>query len=328
MELATDEAVLGDFNDAVFERFGVTTRFFRDGPKYMVNTEGPDGELHDYEVKYTFGVTPAAAVHGRVSRRPGAGAPRLVGHAQEGVVLCHAPRRDRRTDRAGRSAALDRHRPELEHHLRGVPLDRPAEELRPRHEHLPHDLRGDRRQLRGVPRAGEPARRAGPGELVVLGPPARLRAGEAQVAGHSLRDRDLRQVPLVPPRRPPRLSADQATAGQLRAEPAARVVLPRRRADRGRGLRLRIVPAEQDVLRGRALHELPRPALAEAEVRGERALRPVPCAGEVRHPRSPSPQAGHARGELRRVPHARNDVHGGRSAARPQHPHPAARPDR
>ncbi len=58
MELATDQTVLGDFNDAVFEKAGVTTRFFRDGKRYMVNTEGPDGEFQDFEVKYTFGYTP------------------------------------------------------------------------------------------------------------------------------------------------------------------------------------------------------------------------------------------------------------------------------
>ncbi|MEX2315672.1 MAG: multiheme c-type cytochrome [Pirellulales bacterium] len=58
MELATDESVLGDFNNAAFTRLGVTTRFFREGGKYMVNTEGPDGQNHDYEIKYTFGVEP------------------------------------------------------------------------------------------------------------------------------------------------------------------------------------------------------------------------------------------------------------------------------
>jgi tetratricopeptide (TPR) repeat protein len=36
----------------------VTTRFFRRDGKFMVNAEGPDGEQHDYEVKYTFGVRP------------------------------------------------------------------------------------------------------------------------------------------------------------------------------------------------------------------------------------------------------------------------------
>jgi predicted CXXCH cytochrome family protein len=58
MELASDQSVLGDFNDVSFTYQGVTTRFFRKGGKFMVNTEGPDGQLHDYEIKYTFGVRP------------------------------------------------------------------------------------------------------------------------------------------------------------------------------------------------------------------------------------------------------------------------------
>src|SRR3954452_2252526 len=58
MDYATDKTVLGDFDDAKFEYQGVTTRFFRRDGKYMVNTEGPDGQFHDYEIKYTFGVRP------------------------------------------------------------------------------------------------------------------------------------------------------------------------------------------------------------------------------------------------------------------------------
>ena len=58
MELPSEASVVGDFNDSSFTRFGVTTRFFRRDEKYFVNAEGPDGELHDYEVKYTFGVEP------------------------------------------------------------------------------------------------------------------------------------------------------------------------------------------------------------------------------------------------------------------------------
>jgi predicted CXXCH cytochrome family protein len=58
MELATDDTVLADFNDASFTYQGVTTRFFRRGGKFMVNAEGPDGKHHDYVVKYTFGVRP------------------------------------------------------------------------------------------------------------------------------------------------------------------------------------------------------------------------------------------------------------------------------
>ena len=58
MDYATERTVLGDFNDTKFEYQGVTTRFFRRDGKYMVNTEGPDGQFHDYEIKYTFGVRP------------------------------------------------------------------------------------------------------------------------------------------------------------------------------------------------------------------------------------------------------------------------------
>ena len=58
MELATDEAVIGDFDNAEFERLGVRTRFFRRGDEFWVNTEGPDGEYHDYQIKYTFGIDP------------------------------------------------------------------------------------------------------------------------------------------------------------------------------------------------------------------------------------------------------------------------------
>lgn len=58
MDLATDETVLGDFNNQTFTRFDEHTRFFRDGKKFMVNAEGPDGKYHDYEAKWTFGVRP------------------------------------------------------------------------------------------------------------------------------------------------------------------------------------------------------------------------------------------------------------------------------
>lgn len=58
MELATETSVLGDFNNATFNYQGVTTRFFRDGNRFMANTEGPDGQYRDYEIKYTFGVRP------------------------------------------------------------------------------------------------------------------------------------------------------------------------------------------------------------------------------------------------------------------------------
>ena len=58
MQEATSETVRGDFDDATFTHFGVTSRFFRRDGRFFVNTEGPDGEPTDFELTYTFGVEP------------------------------------------------------------------------------------------------------------------------------------------------------------------------------------------------------------------------------------------------------------------------------
>jgi tetratricopeptide (TPR) repeat protein len=58
MDHANEQTVLGDFNDAEFEYNGVTSRFYRKIDKYFVYTEGPDGEMAEFEVQYTFGVEP------------------------------------------------------------------------------------------------------------------------------------------------------------------------------------------------------------------------------------------------------------------------------
>ena len=58
MAHATDKTVLGDFNDASFDYYGVHSRFFRKDGKFLVETDGPDGKLAVFEVKYTFGLDP------------------------------------------------------------------------------------------------------------------------------------------------------------------------------------------------------------------------------------------------------------------------------
>lgn len=58
MQEASEETVLGDFNDASFTSNGVTSRFFKKDGRFFVNTEGGDGAYRDFEVLYTFGVTP------------------------------------------------------------------------------------------------------------------------------------------------------------------------------------------------------------------------------------------------------------------------------
>ena len=58
MQVATEATVLGDFNNVKFTYNGITTTFFKKGTKFFVNTDGPDGKLHDYEISHTFGVYP------------------------------------------------------------------------------------------------------------------------------------------------------------------------------------------------------------------------------------------------------------------------------
>ncbi len=58
MDVANSQTVLANFDDQTLTSFGVETRFYRDGEKYMVRTEGPSGAMEDFEVKYVFGVTP------------------------------------------------------------------------------------------------------------------------------------------------------------------------------------------------------------------------------------------------------------------------------
>ncbi len=49
MQHADDKTVLGDFSDTVFNYAGNTSKFYKQNNKYMVRTDGPDGELHEYE---------------------------------------------------------------------------------------------------------------------------------------------------------------------------------------------------------------------------------------------------------------------------------------
>jgi tetratricopeptide (TPR) repeat protein len=58
MQHASADSVLGNFADAKFRYAGVESSFFRRDGKYFVRTDGADGKLADFEVKYTFGVEP------------------------------------------------------------------------------------------------------------------------------------------------------------------------------------------------------------------------------------------------------------------------------
>jgi predicted CXXCH cytochrome family protein len=58
MAPASEQSVLGNFNNAKFNYAGLTSTFFKRDGKFFANTEGRDGKLTDYEIKYTFGIAP------------------------------------------------------------------------------------------------------------------------------------------------------------------------------------------------------------------------------------------------------------------------------
>src|SRR5271165_2536782 len=58
MQVASDSTVLGNFNDAHFTSDGEASSFFKKDGKFYVRTDGPDGKPQDYNLPYTFGVSP------------------------------------------------------------------------------------------------------------------------------------------------------------------------------------------------------------------------------------------------------------------------------
>jgi predicted CXXCH cytochrome family protein len=58
MQEAMPATVLGDFSGGSFVQDGTTTTFLRRDSLFLVRTEGADGEVGEFEVRYTFGVDP------------------------------------------------------------------------------------------------------------------------------------------------------------------------------------------------------------------------------------------------------------------------------
>ncbi|MEW5251415.1 tetratricopeptide repeat protein [Microbulbifer sp. 2201CG32-9] len=58
MQTADANSVLGNFEQAEFDYFGTLSRFYKKGEKFYVDTDGPTGELREYPIAYTFGVSP------------------------------------------------------------------------------------------------------------------------------------------------------------------------------------------------------------------------------------------------------------------------------
>ncbi|MFO1417780.1 MAG: ammonia-forming cytochrome c nitrite reductase subunit c552 [Methylotetracoccus sp.] len=58
MQVASPDTVLGNFEGAKFRHGSTTSRFLRRDGRYVVETDGPDGRLTEFPIKYTFGVKP------------------------------------------------------------------------------------------------------------------------------------------------------------------------------------------------------------------------------------------------------------------------------
>jgi len=58
MDIAKEDTVLGDFDDAEFSLHGVTSRFYRKDGKFFVHTNGPGGVMGDFEITHVFGWFP------------------------------------------------------------------------------------------------------------------------------------------------------------------------------------------------------------------------------------------------------------------------------
>lgn len=58
MDIATEATVLGRFDGVEFTSHGLTSRFYRDHDRYLVWTEGPDGDMGEFEITHVFGHDP------------------------------------------------------------------------------------------------------------------------------------------------------------------------------------------------------------------------------------------------------------------------------
>jgi tetratricopeptide (TPR) repeat protein len=58
MDVANPDSVRGDFEDTEFTLNGITSRFYRRDGRYWVYTNGPGGEMGEFEITHTFGWAP------------------------------------------------------------------------------------------------------------------------------------------------------------------------------------------------------------------------------------------------------------------------------
>ncbi|MEL7187826.1 MAG: cytochrome c3 family protein, partial [Pseudomonadota bacterium] len=58
MQDASADTILANFDDTSIEYFGATSRMYRDGDRFIMQTDNSNGELEAFEVSHVFGLTP------------------------------------------------------------------------------------------------------------------------------------------------------------------------------------------------------------------------------------------------------------------------------
>ena len=299
MAEATDATVLGDFGNVTYTHAGVTSRFFKRDGRFFVNTDGADGKLADFEVRYTFGVTPLqqyliAFPDGRMqalgiawdSRPKEKGGQRWFHLYPDATPKAGDPLHWTGLDQTWNFQCAECHSTELRKNYDAATntyatswaeIDVGCEACHgPGAAHVQW-AKGDRSGPDGLtvhfderkdvhwtldPISGN-ARRSKP-------------ANQRQGAG------DVRGVPFPQHQDRRALAAGRATPADACDRAAIAGPVRGGRQDAGRGLQLRAVPAEQDVHGRRLLQRLPLPAFPQARGRWRRRVRAMPRCRQVR----------------------------------------------
>lgn len=58
MALANDSTVRGNFDAQLTDARGIVHKLYKKDNKFMAYTDGPEGSMHEFEIKYVFGYTP------------------------------------------------------------------------------------------------------------------------------------------------------------------------------------------------------------------------------------------------------------------------------
>ncbi len=274
MAVADAQTVRGNFDGTSFKHKGVTTRFFKRDGKFFVNTEGPDGKLADFEIKYTFGYEPLQqylieTTDGRLqpltiawdtrSKRwfhlfpneitPPGDVLHWTGRYQTAntmCISCHTTGFDKRYDAA--ADRFDSHWAEV--NVSCQSCHGPGQ----RHVDWAHEKADGKT------------------------PPTLPNLANRRHAGHvaATSGAGLHRLPFAPRRTDRGGGAGRSATRPLPAQPAARRPVPRRRPAARRGLRRWLVPAEQDVPARRDLPELPRRAQRQDQAARQCAVPAVP----------------------------------------------------